>query len=546
MAFSKRESAIPAQRDVTSNALVGRAGIAAVVRFAPAVMLVALAGAVHAYNAFRSPMYDDDEGLYMQQAWSFVTSGKLSPYAYFYDHPPLGWFTIGGFAKLVGGFDAFGTSDNSGRMLMLVVHVASAALVYAIVKRIGGSAWAAAVAVLMFAISPFQILFGREVLLDNLAVFWMLLSVYFLTGERISSRDAACAGLALGAGLLTKEIVALMIPGMFVLVWSRLEPGQRRTPAVTWLGVAFGVAALYPLHALAISEFFPSGSFLDLKGGDHPNLLAGIKYHQQRARDFGVLDPNSEFWRAARSWWRIDPALAVATVCAIPAAALLARRSKDALGFGAMIALFMLFLARGGAVFDFWLLPVVPLVAIVLALAVDALRDATWRAHTRERAAPMVVRFAPPLTAALLAAIAITAVVRVPAYGRSYDRAFRQDQTQAQTQAIDWIEAHVDPSAVIVIDNYAWVDLHPRYKNAHSFWRIDTEKAIRDDLLQNDWRRVDYVSLTPVMQEALDDGKLPLVAQALDHSELAARFEHDGMWVEIRRVSVAPVAVVAR
>jgi len=130
--------------------------------------------------------------------------------------------------------------------------------------------------------------------------------------------------------------------------------------------------------------------------------------------------------------------------------------------------------------------------------------------------------------------------------GMISDRAFRQDQTQAQRQAIDWIKQNVDPAAVIIIDNYAWVDLRPQYQNAHSFWRIDNEKAIRDDLLQNDWRRIDYVALTPVMQEALDDGKLPLVAQALDHSELAARFERDGMWVEIRRVSAAPVTVAAR
>ncbi len=519
-------------------------GLAA--RLAPAALLVAIAGAAHGFNAFRAPMYDDDEGLYMEQAWSVVTSGKLSPYTYFYDHPPLGWLTIGGFAKLFGGFGAFGTSDNSGRALMLVAHVASAALLCAIVRRVGGSLPAAAIAVLIFALSPFQILFGREVLLDNLAVFWMLLAIYFLTPQRVRARDALFSGIALGLGLLTKEIIGLMIPGMLVLLWTRVEGAERRAAIVAWLGAALGLAALYPLHALAISEFFPSGSFLDVQGGEHPNLLAGIRYHQNRARDLGILQPGSEFWRAARSWWRIDPTLAVATVCSMPAAALLARRSKDALAFGLMIAVFMLFLARGGAVFDFWLLAVVPLVAIVIALAADALLDSTWRATMRDRAAPALVRYAPAVMAALLAAVAVTAVVRLPAYGRAYDRAFRQNQTLAQTNAIDWIKANIDHEAVIVIDNYAWVDLHPRYENAHSFWRIDTETRVRDELLNNDWRRIDYVALTPVMQEALDDGKLPLVAEALANSEQVARFEHDGMWVEVRRVNPAPVNVLAR
>jgi hypothetical protein len=148
--------------------------------------------------------------------------------------------------------------------------------------------------------------------------------------------------------------------------------------------------------------------------------------------------------------------------------------------------------------------------------------------------------------AALLAAVAVTAVARLPAYGRAYDRAFRQNQTLAQTDAIDWIKANIDDEAVLVIDNYAWVDLHPRYENAHSFWRIDTEQRVRDELLNNDWRRIDYVALTPVMQEALDDGKLPLVAEALANSEQVARFEHDGMWVEVRRVNPAPVNVLVR
>jgi hypothetical protein len=100
---------------------------------------------------------------------------------------------------------------------------------------------------------------------------------------------------------------------------------------------------LYPLHALAIGEFFPSGSFLDFKGGEHPNLLAGINYHQNRAHDLGILQPGSEFWRAARSWWRTDPALAAAIACSMPIAALLARRRRDALAFGLMVTAFMVF-----------------------------------------------------------------------------------------------------------------------------------------------------------------------------------------------------------
>ena len=59
------------------------------------LVLSVLTGAVtHGWNTFRYPLYLTDEGIYMEQAWSVLREGQLSPYTYFYDHAPAGWLLI--------------------------------------------------------------------------------------------------------------------------------------------------------------------------------------------------------------------------------------------------------------------------------------------------------------------------------------------------------------------------------------------------------------------------------------------------------------------
>src|SRR5690242_10105980 len=88
------------------------------------VLSLAIGLVTHGWNMFRYPLYLTDEGIYMEQAWSVLHMGKLSPYTYFYDHAPMGWLTIAGWvAILPGGFSAFGNAINTGRVLMLIVHL---------------------------------------------------------------------------------------------------------------------------------------------------------------------------------------------------------------------------------------------------------------------------------------------------------------------------------------------------------------------------------------------------------------------------------------
>src|SRR5467141_4021454 len=76
------------------------------------------------FNLFGYPLYVTDEGIYMQQAWSVLRLARLSPYTYFYDHAPAGWLAIAGFAAVLPSqFQTFGGAINTGRVLMLLVHL---------------------------------------------------------------------------------------------------------------------------------------------------------------------------------------------------------------------------------------------------------------------------------------------------------------------------------------------------------------------------------------------------------------------------------------
>src|SRR6266404_9836920 len=138
-----------------------------------------LTGAIsHGYLLFLYPHYITDEGIYMQQAWSVLREGRLSPYTYFYDHAPAGWLMIAGWVSVLPHqFEAFGNAINTGRVLMLLVHIASTFLLFQIARRLSGSLIAAVVATFFFNLSPLAIYYQRQVLLDNLMVFWLLVSL---------------------------------------------------------------------------------------------------------------------------------------------------------------------------------------------------------------------------------------------------------------------------------------------------------------------------------------------------------------------------------
>src|SRR6266436_7853421 len=90
------------------------------------VLSLATGTLTHGYNLFNYPLYVTDEGIYIQQAWSVLREARMSPYTYFYDHAPAGWLVIASWVALLPTqFETFGNAIDTGRALMLLVHVVS-------------------------------------------------------------------------------------------------------------------------------------------------------------------------------------------------------------------------------------------------------------------------------------------------------------------------------------------------------------------------------------------------------------------------------------
>ena len=81
---------------------------------------------------------------------------------------------------LTGGPHTFGGAIDSGRVLMLLLHLAMVPLLYRVARKLGCGPPAAALAALLFSLSPLAIFYQRPVLLDNIMLFWVLLSLDLL------------------------------------------------------------------------------------------------------------------------------------------------------------------------------------------------------------------------------------------------------------------------------------------------------------------------------------------------------------------------------
>ena len=109
-----------------------------------------------------------------------LREGRLAPYTYFYDHAPAGWIFLAAWMGLTGGPFTFGGAIDSGRVLMLLLHVAMVPLLYRVARKLGWPAGGRPGGRCLFSVSPLAIYYQRLVLLDNIMLFWVLLSLDLL------------------------------------------------------------------------------------------------------------------------------------------------------------------------------------------------------------------------------------------------------------------------------------------------------------------------------------------------------------------------------
>ncbi|MEV6927889.1 glycosyltransferase family 39 protein [Dactylosporangium sp. NPDC051485] len=482
------------------------------------IALCLLIGLVsHGWNMFRYPLYLTDEGIYMEQAWAVLRQGKLSPYTYFYDHAPMGWLALAGWVGVLpGGFSAFGNALNTGRVLMLIVHLASVFLMFEIIRRFTGSKPAAFLATFVFNLSPLGVYYQRQVLLDNLMMFWILLGLFLLARRDGRIVTAMGAGFCFGLALVTKENAVFLLPGCAYLLHKTIkEQNNRRFGVSFWWFTVLVPVTTYLLFAQIKNELFPEDFHFSpdnnqLKG--HVSLLNTIWW--QMHRNSNSSNGLSFTYLLQQSWLFKDRYLLIAGAAATVLVLIAGRRNRrlrtPMLACGLMTLGYAFYLSRS-ALLDFYIAPMVPLFALNLGMFFG------WLTRRTKQAGAAV------LVACLLVPVLVMPggfLVKYNAKGElEFSDAYRLPLTRLQEQQVAWIRHNISPNARLIIDDDIWVSLHdakPAYKNAHPHYKATSDPDVRDKVFHSSWENVDYVVMSNKMRDALQRGGETWIIEAID------------------------------
>lgn len=461
----------------------------------------------HFINMFHYPYYENDEGTYMSQAWSLLKTGELAPYTYWYDHAPAGWFLIALWVKLTGGFFTFGTSVNSGRVLMLVIHILSSFLLFYIAKKLSKSNVAGIIAVTLFSLSPLGIYFQRRVLLDNIMIFWVLLSLALLLRRGNELKTVIFSAISFGIAVLTKENAVFFIPAFLYLIYTGATKYQKEFFVWKWLAISFLVISIYFLYAILKGEFFPVGFMGDTT--DRVSLITTLKNQYSRGTAYAFWDTRSDIYRNFIGWSQRDPFILVAGTAATMINLLLSIKRKEFRLSALLSVLFMIFLARGKLVLDFYIVPMIPIFALNIGVLLGQI--------IKKLSLSIM-----PLKAALLLLFITIAVLlqnssKLPVYAK--------DETSSQSKAIEWIKNNLNEDDKFIIDDSIFVDLHEerfpgdkKFPHADWSWKAEEDPEVYDAKLKGDWTNIQYLILSHEILKQIKDSEFKFIKKALDNS----------------------------
>lgn len=457
-----------------------------------------VAGLSHGINMLNYPYYESDEGTYTSQAWSLVREGTLAPYTYWYDHPPFGWMVIAGWAKMLpNDFFTFGTSIDTGRVLMLIVHLIATALIFYIVKRITQSNWIALFTCLFYVLSPIGIYFRRRVLLDNLMNLWLLASIAVLYRPVLKLRHFALSGLLFAASFLTKISAIFFGPALLYLIAAKRYAIHYSFRIITWFSVAALTISIYPIYSMLKGEFFPA------ENGDHVSLIGSFFYQMSRGNNVPFYKQGSDFMGIVNDLAMRDLPYMIVLGLVIIAGIWAATRNLHARFFLIAIAVYFLFLIRGGVVLNFYVLPLLTFISLLAGVIVHEISLVIAKYRSTIPKLGFGTRIAIPAFLVLILALYYS-------FGAT-TKHLTANETANQRKSIAWIKDNLPEDADIIIDNIMYVELHdPNYynskvfKNAEWFYKVSRDPMISDTKYNRNWRQFDYIALTHEMLKSLD------------------------------------------
>ncbi len=481
------------------------------------LITIGLLGALiaHIFNLAYFPTYELDEGTYMSSAWA-ILHGMLMPYPYGYGHPPAGWIQIALWAQLTGGLFTFGNAITSGRVLMVLYALGSALLVYLATRRLTGSRASAMLAMIIFSLSPLSIIYQRQVFLDNIGTFWLVLALYLIISCNSRLLFIILSGVSFGLAMLSKEIFVIFIPVMVYAVWIHTTKFQRKFALVAFAYTVISFGSTFVLMAILKGELLPTGV---LPWDHHPHLSMFDTFSQQaqRGQDEGSLG-NS--WIA---WTSNDFPMVAFSIIPTLFNLLIGWWKRKQLLLALCAVTFWILLIRGGVVFGFYFIPMIPLAAFNAATAI----------HYVLRYLSKLIRLDAVrlvLLALVLASIIFFDVKQALTYST-------ERPATAEINALLWIRNYIPQNSFLVINSYFYTDLHEPggegtgngviYPYANIYWNVAYDPELHDQLLQNNWDRIDYIITDDLMLRDITTRgeQMSIITDALNHSVLRAEFQ---------------------
>lgn len=475
------------------------------------------------------PMRFSDEGVYISQAWAVATRGTLANYTYWYDHPPLGWIQLAGWLTATNALDRYGgASILAGREFMIIIRFVTCILLYVLARRVGMRRLWAAFAVLLFALSPLSTHFGRFVMLDSIALPWLLGAFIFALSAKRHIMGAVGAAVCFSVAVLTKETIALMGPVVLLLFWGHYRGSSNRKYVLLVFPVLAGLlTAFYGLYALTKRELLP--------GEGHVSLL-GTLYWQLSGRSGGgsVLDPGSDTRNLVMLWLNLDYRLPLLGVVATVIGLLIRRLRPLALA----VIVQLLMLLRSGYTPFMYVIVMLPFMALVAAGVFDRFWPRMAMGFGRHAVRPLWYRIlirAVPAT--VVAALVVGfGYVTVPSWSASLRHQLSADEDRPQRDALAWIAANIPKTRQIVVEGENWLDLQTLgFNRPEAAWvyKVDTDPEIRSAL--HGWEGIDYLVLNRETINAAPR-ELPLIQEAISHSETIQEFGEGSASVVVMRV----------
>ena len=482
--------------------------------------LLIISFVISAVNMTGYPQRFEDEGTYISQAWAVQHKAALTHYTYWYDHPPLAWVQTAAYLALPGVAGRYDSDIIAGREFMLVIHVVSVILLYLLARRLRIGRAAAMICAIVYALSPLSVEFGRYVLLDNIAVPWLLGALLLALSPRRHIATAIGSAVCLAIAVLSKETFVVLLPVVIYALWKASDTRNRRYLITIFSMVFVMVSGFYVLYAALKNELFP--------GEGHVSLLGTLSWQLFGREGSGsIFDSSSNAYGLVKYWLSIDFWLLLGGVAALPFAFLY--RNLRVAAFGLLIGL--LLMLRTGYMPYPYIIALLPFAALVFA---GVLHHAVIvPLQKRDHAMRTVLA---GISAALLMAITVGFVM--PAWQSKLSAIVSIDQDASSRQAIDWIQENIPLSSRIVVESALWTDLQNKgYSDPGPIWlyKTETDPAVTKQI--SGWQGIDYVALNgPTVGAASFGREFPTVSQAIRNAKLIKEFGRDNQKILIYQV----------